>query len=107
MSECNDLCPAFTRGAEQGRSQPLSKTQPYPDPINCFQRGFNEGRDERVESAMEAATEVAVEDTGTRWVLCTTHSAIFPAGWEEGHKSGPLGERHAPGACKFENEEAS
>lgn len=37
----------------------------------------------------------------TTWVTCTTHSVKFPAGWEEGHRAGPLGEQNTTGACVF------
>lgn len=42
----------------------------------------------------------------TTWVTCTTHAATFPAGWEDEHKRGPLGEQNAAGECHFETDEA-
>lgn len=46
-------------------------------------------------------TVTSVEKVVTR-VRCVTHSAVFPAGWEDGHRSGPLGEQNTTGACAFE-----
>lgn len=37
----------------------------------------------------------------TTWVTCTTHAAKFPAGWEDSHRAGPLGEQNTTGACVF------
>lgn len=42
----------------------------------------------------------------TTWTRCVTHSAVFPSGWEDSHRAGPLGEQNAPGACVFEPDEA-
>jgi hypothetical protein len=38
---------------------------------------------------------------------CITHACVFPAGWEDAHRAGGLGEQNAAGACVFEPDDAS
>lgn len=32
----------------------------------------------------------------TSWITCTSHAAVFPAGWEAEHAAGPLASGNGP-----------